>query len=92
MLFIANGHVPSKQLAACYFDRLPDNAGSYTCRKCGKAKKCAPKSGYTNLRNHLATCVGATYEEKCKQLSEASIGTHDRYVGPKEKQAYKVIK
>ena len=91
-MFIANGHVPSKELAAYYFDRLPEDPGSYTCRKCGKVRKCAPKTGYTNLRNHLAACVGTGYEDKYKQLSEASIGTLDRYINHKEEQVYEVIK
>jgi hypothetical protein len=37
--------------------------GVYNCKKCKKDYKQKPKSGYSNLKKHLESCIGPSYLE-----------------------------
>ena len=55
-------HAASKSKRHCEFFFIEDqNEGLWMCRKCGNGK--AKNGGWTNLLNHLKTCIGKSYEE-----------------------------
>lgn len=57
-------HYKSSTLAAFFFTRDPTSTKKWICKNCKEPKTCDLKQGYSNLKNHLALCVGASYEDE----------------------------
>ena len=58
----------SKQVCE-YFYIESGPEGEWKCRKCGNAK--AKNGGWTNLLNHLKSCLGKSYMETFLEANEA---------------------
>ncbi len=60
----------SKELCQCFF--LPQDGNTWQCKKCNKVKL---KNGrWTNLLNHLRSCVGSDFKTEYRQ-AQKSIGS-----------------
>lgn len=72
----------SKELIDFFFSKCSDPS-LYLCRneKCGNAKsyKQAPKSGFSNLRSHLLSCIGPNYEQIFREQKTRCNGTLDSF-------------
>ena len=63
--------------------------------KCGTRKKQKVNTGYTNLKNHLRSCVGDDFQQIYRDLLKSSKGKGrlDRFgfINTREKEVYKVL-
>lgn len=64
----------TRELIAFYFEPQEDG-NTYRCkaRHCQKLYKQKQGTGYTNLKNHLQTCIGYDYEKKYLQQLHPSL-------------------
>ncbi|KAG6580120.1 uncharacterized protein IUM83_15740 [Phytophthora cinnamomi] len=54
-----------------FFDvTVADGSVTYQCRKCPAKPKQAWKTGYSNVRKHLISCIGADYMDKFVQAEK----------------------
>ena len=93
----------TRDLIKFYFEQS-DDPNLFICRNpnCHGAIKQNIKSGYTNLKNHLISCVGSSYQERfeammrsegvdmktCENKTLSSFG----WVNNNEVQVYKVLR
>ncbi|RLN75737.1 hypothetical protein BBJ28_00007540 [Nothophytophthora sp. Chile5] len=65
-----------------------DGLVSYQCRKCSRQPKQVWKTGFSNLRKHLASCVGSDYvakfEESVREQPNPLGFVRERFVSSKE--------
>ena len=68
--------INNKTLTAFFFQLDDEDSNCWRCNKCypvtGKVIKNKRSTGYTNLVNHLRSCVGDDYQEKMKAHLDAS--------------------
>lgn len=91
------------QLLVTFFFRQSENDSSlYFCRneKCKpkrgkklKGYKQHPGKGYTNLRNHLRSCIGENFEQVYRDHIRKSGGTLDNYCfsSTRDSEVYKLL-
>ena len=64
-----------------FFDKHSDLPDKWKCKNCKEWKSCKIKVSYSNLRNHLCSCLGANYEDQITEyLAETKqiIGSDGR--------------
>lgn len=99
--FFSSSTMPSpsykqKELMDYFFTQCEDK-DYYVCNnpKCGTRKKQKVNTGYTNLKNHLRSCVGSDFEEVYVDLLKSSKGKGrlDSYgfINSKEKDVFQVL-
>ena len=92
----------NESICKFFFSRCPDNACFYYCRneKCkakpgrpAKRYKQVPGTGWTNLINHLRSCVGPNYETIYNDHVTKAPGNIDGffYGSPRDSDAYQLI-
>ncbi|ETO70911.1 hypothetical protein F444_12658 [Phytophthora nicotianae P1976] len=72
-----------------FFDvEVVDKNITYQCRKCPSKARQMWKTGYSNLRKHLVSCVGSDYMEKFTTSKKAQVNplgfTREKYITDKE--------
>jgi len=86
----------SKDLCTFFYDSVIHNDtsknGEWVCKKCGKKK--LKSGGWTNLLNHLRSCVGPLFEEQfdsSQQHHKSRITSYVLRVSEAEHDVYKWI-
>jgi hypothetical protein len=51
-----------------YYFHAPTASFAYKCKKCERMMRQKKNSGFSNLRNHLTSCVGKNFEMELQQL------------------------
>jgi hypothetical protein len=86
----------SKDMIDYYFTQCEDK-DFFLCNnpKCGNRLKQKEKSGYSNLKNHLRSCVGNNFQRIYEDLLKSSNakGRLDSYgfINTREKEAFKLL-
>jgi hypothetical protein len=80
-----------KQVAAFYFKPLltedGDPTGLQACKACGKTRKHAPKTGYTNLVSHVRS-DHPMFQAEMEEASTTATGTLLPWVSQKASNRY----
>lgn len=86
----------SKDLILYFYDQCEDPE-YYICKntKCGSKQKQKTNTGYTNLKNHLRSCVGANFEDIYKEILQSckDKGRLDSYgfINRRETEVYEIL-
>jgi len=92
----------TEQLIEFFFSRSDENACYYFCRnsKCqgsrgrpAKKYKQDPGSGWTNLKNHLRSCVGPNYEDVYHEHLKHAAGNIEGYFfgSPRDTDVFQIL-
>jgi hypothetical protein len=65
----------SKAIRQYYF--IPSEVTSWQCKKCDNIK--SKNGGWTNLLNHLKSCIGFDYEDQYERMRRSTGGNLNGY-------------